>query len=255
MTKIAICQWCVPAKGPEALKLAAEMGYDGVEMDMGLGNSEQNLLIPEVLDAFLKVKSSCGIQIPSLAFNGLNLKETDVRKEREEIMRKAVEIVVKLDAKVLQMPSFFGHKIKTEEDFAETARSLKYLCQLVSEYGVKVGTENQLDAQENLRLIEEVGEENFGVYFDNANPYMFDDRDGMEMLEELYPYICETHVKDFLLYGKKPCKLLGKGMCHAKEALEFLKDKGYDRWIVTENGLSVDELKKDVIWIREIMEG
>ena len=253
MGKVAICQWCIPVGGPAALEMAAKMGYDGVEMDMGFGKPEQNLLQPEVLEKFLEVKSCCGIQTPSLAFNGLSLKKAEERENREEIMKKAVEIAVRLEAKVLQMPSFFEDGIKTEEDFAETARSLKNVCQLAAKYGITVGTENQLDVKQNLRMIAQVEESNFAVYFDNANPYLFDKRDGMDMLRELYPHICEVHVKDFSLWGRKPCKPLGKGGCHAKDMLEFLKEKNYDRWVVSENSLPEKKLIRDAAWIRKIM--
>lgn len=253
MAKVAICQWCIPVTGPGALQLAADMGYDGVEMDMGFGKPEQDLLIPEVLESFLQAKINCGIQTPSLACNGLSLKNTQNREHREQIMRAVVDVAVKLDAKILQMPSFFEDGIKTQEDMAETARSLKYLCQQAAGYGIVVGTENQLDVKQNLDLIELVGEPNFAVYFDNANPYLFDNRDGVKMLKELYPHICETHVKDFSLWGKKPCRPLGKGGCHAKETLELLKKMGYEGWIVSENSLSAEKLAADAVWIRKVM--
>lgn len=249
--KIGICQWCIPAEGPEALQLAADMGYDGVEMDMGFGRPERSLLVPEVLDAFLAAKQSSGMETPSLAFNGLSLKNPEIRGEREEILRQSVEAARKLNVKVLQMPSFFADGIKTEEDFVETARSLKYLCRLAADAGMVVGSENQLDAEQNLRLIRAVDEENFAVYFDNANPYLFDHRDGMELLKTLYPHICEVHIKDFSLWGRKPCRSLGRGRCHAADVLRFLKENGYDRWIVAENSLSAEKLKQDAEWIRK----
>ena len=251
--KIGICQWCIPVSGPEALILAAQMGYDGVEMDMGFNKPAENLLDGNNLERFLEAKENAGIQTPSLAFNGFAMNRAEGKEERRAAVREAVKVAKALNAGILQMPSFFEAGMRNEEEFLETAEMLKYICREAAPYGITVGTENQLDAEQNLRLIELVGEPNFAVYFDNANPYMFDRRDGVAMLKELYPHICELHVKDFELRGSKPCRPLGKGKCHVKETLQYLKEKGYDRWIVVENDLSADELKRDGEWIRKYM--
>ncbi len=251
--KIGICQWCLAERGPKGLQIAAQMGYAGMEMDLSYGKAGYDLTDPAVLQAYLTAKEAAGIETPSLAFNGVNLNDPAKRTERLAIMKKSIDTAVALNAKVLQLPSFFDGGMRTEAEFIETAESLKLFCQMAAPHGIIVGTENQLDVPQNLRLIETVGEDNFAVYFDNANPYLFDDRDGMAMAEELYPYLCETHIKDFSLKGKKPCVPLGQGGCHAEDFMRFLKEKEYDKWIVVENDLCVEELEKDAQWVLERM--
>lgn len=44
---LAICQWCLPDQGPQGLQMAADMGYDGVEMDMGFNDGRFDRDLPE----------------------------------------------------------------------------------------------------------------------------------------------------------------------------------------------------------------
>ncbi len=251
--KLGICQWCIPATGSEVLQIAADMGFAGVEIDMGFRKPERELLNPTVRAEFLEAKKRTGIETPSLAFNGLNLNDPARREERLEIMKQSMEVALDFGVKILQLPSFLGGGIRNEAEFQETAFSLKYFCQMAAPYGMIVGTENQLDVEQNLRLMELVGEDNFAIYYDNANPYLFDGREGMPMMETLYPYFCEIHIKDYALSGDKPCKPLGQGECYADEAMRFLKDRGYDKWLIVENKLSKEELMKDIEWIQSRM--
>lgn len=250
--QIAVCQWCLPDSGPQGLKLAAELGYDGVEMDMGLNRTEYSLLEPHILEQFLAARESAGIQTPSLALNYLGLNNPAARKETEKTIDRAIEIAVKLSAATLQLCSFWHEGMRDEAEFSETVEILRYACGRAKSYGIAIGSENQLDVEGNLRLVKEVGEENFGIYFDTANPYLFDDREGLAMLPLLYPHICELHIKDYRKAEKWECVPLGEGQCYALEAAGLLKARGYKNWTVVENNLSAGELERDVRTLREL---
>ncbi len=246
-----ICQWCLPDQGPQGLHLAAKLGFDGVEMDMGLNDPYRDLRDPAVLATFLEAKAASGVQTPSLALNGLSLNREDGLDQVRCTIDDAIRIAVQLGAATLQMPSFFDGGMRNDRELRATAAMLRYACLQAAPFKLTVASENQLDAAENEALLSLVAQENFAVYFDVANPALFDGRDGLALLDALYPHICETHVKDHELHGERRCVPLGEGGCRVAEALEMFKARGYTGWLVLENALDEAALEKDAAFIRK----
>lgn len=240
---IGICQWCLPDRGPKGLAVAAEMGYHGVELDIGLGRPEIDLRIPAVRDAFADQARQAGVAFTALALNGICMNDAKREAHALEIIDAAIEAAHALGISRLQMPSFFGGGIHNEEEFASTVRCLQYACHAARPYAIAVGTENQLDTAGNLRILQEVNEPELFVYFDTANPIWLDGHDNIAMLRDLLPYIRETHVKDLLLDGTNTYRPLGQGDCRFMEAAALLKD--FTGWIVAENELPYASLAQD----------
>lgn len=145
MIRTGICQCCLPLQGPEGLSLAHDMGYEGVEMDFGLNPSMPDLRDETTRDAFLREKEKLRIEIPSLALNYLKLNDEAEIENTRKIIRQAVEVAVKLDARVLQLCSFWGGGMRNPNEYEMTVDNLAYASQQANEYGIVVGSENQLD--------------------------------------------------------------------------------------------------------------
>ena len=249
---IGICQWCLPDRGPEGLILAKSLGYEGVEMDLGLGNPEYDLRKPELLARFVQSAKEAGILTPSLALNWFLMNDANTELQTHEIIDAALEVAKALSSTTLQLCSFGDSGIRNEEEFAVRVKTLSYACKWAESYRIMIGSENQLDTAENLRLIDAVGADNFAVYFDTANPMMLDDRDGVLMLDALYDHICELHIKDYLLDGSKRCVPLGDGDCGFRESVEILRERQYENWIVVENELPAEKLKSDATLLAQL---
>lgn len=242
---VGICQWCLPDMGPGCFALAKSLGFDGVQMDMGLNDPKRDLRKADILAAYAKAQREGQVSIPSLALNYLDLIGKSAEADVQAVLDEAIRIAVSLGAGVLQTASFFDGCPKNQDDLERTARLLAFACEQSAPHGIVVGSENQLDLADNLRLLQLVPHDNYAVYFDTANPALFDGRDGVQMLDALAARVCEVHVKDYLLDGSKPCVNLGEGDCAFLPAMDTLARHGYDKWLIVENALGEQALRKD----------
>lgn len=252
MFSIGICQWCLPHRGPEALALAKEWGYEGVELDLGLGRPAYDLRDPVLRRRYGEAARQAGLALPSLALNGIHMNDPSREAEAHGIIDAALEAAQELSIPTLQMPSFFDCGMGSEEEFAATVRALDYACRAAEGTSIVIASENQLDTAGNLRLLDAVARERFSLYFDTANPVWLDGYDSIAMLEALFPFIRESHVKDLRLDGTNTYRPLGQGDCRFQEAAALFLDRGYAGWIVAENELPPQQLAQDAQTLRAL---
>ncbi|MDQ7864993.1 TIM barrel protein [Peribacillus frigoritolerans] len=132
------------------------------------------------------------------------------------------------------MVVFLDGEIKTEEDFQRVVECLKFACDKCEGSEIIIATENLLSIEENKRLFKEVNRQNLKLYFDTQNYYLNREYNTVEMVKELYPYICEVHVKDGnnalsgALFRARRHKLF-------RNVKSFKKKKNYTGWVHLEN--------------------
>lgn len=250
---IGVCQWSLEDKSPAGLRKAKEAGYEGVGMDLGLNDERYDLRLVSVCNEYIKAAKESRIEIPSISLNFFRLRNEEEEQAARTIMDQAIEIAQSLSSTLLMLPSFGDCGIHSEECFQATVRILKYASRNGQRAGVRISSENQLDVAGNLRLMEAVGEENCGIYFDSANPVMMDGRDGVTMLNALYDHVFEIHVKDYTLSGNRECVLLGEGECQFMDTMAVLKDRSFDKWVINENALPEAKLMQDALTLSQIL--
>jgi sugar phosphate isomerase/epimerase len=238
--KFGICHWSFPLEGPYACKIAAQLGLQGMELD--LGDYERNFPLSNRLiqDSYMEEGEKWGIAFPAMAVNTLcNFGMTNTADTlKGEIARlaliKAVEAAQAMNIPVVQLPSFFDGEIKDEYGFKETVNCLVFACSYAADRGVTIASENVLSPEESKRLLETVGSKNFKIYFDLQNYYYFKGYRVPDVLRELFPYICEVHAKDGKT-GDLSGALLGEGDVDFMGSVKALKELGYKGWIHLEN--------------------
>ena len=99
--RIGICHWSIPDRQGEAgLALAAQVGLDGVELDMGSYEDGLPLSLAETVLKYRAWREQYGLAYPSLAVNALcqhGMAVPESRREVETCLSKAVETAVALD--------------------------------------------------------------------------------------------------------------------------------------------------------------
>jgi len=242
--KLGICQYSLPVEGPYALKIASEIGFDGVQLDL-IKNFKGQLSITNnfVQKTFLELKDQYGIEFPSIAVRELD--QHSILAEDNQVamdaVNKAIIAASALKIPIVLVPNFGNSEIKTKGDFAKMKIVLKNACDLASEFGIIIATENLLSADEIERLINEVGSPNLKLYFDTQNHFLHRGYDMPEMLDRLIDYVCEVHVKD----GKNKDlsgALLGRGDTGFYKSIEVLKKHNYSGWIISENYYDLEPL-------------
>ena len=235
-----ICEWAFPVQGPYFIKMSSQMGFDGVELDLGAYEHNFTLSNKRVYESYLEEAEKWGISFSALAVNALcqygmrNPKGSKPRDIAEYAIEKSVETAYAMGIDIIQLPSFEDGYINTESEFESLVECIKYACNLAQDKGILITTENVLSVDENIRLIHEVDMPNVGVYFDTQNPYLRKGYYVPDMIKDLSEFIVQVHVKDGK-DGELSAALLGQGATDYFNSIKALKENLYQGWIILEN--------------------
>ncbi|MBP9989171.1 MAG: sugar phosphate isomerase/epimerase [Ruminococcus sp.] len=239
----------------EAMKLAKEMGFDGIEFaeihpDEGVDKKEYAL-------SLFNFGQEIGLPIVNYAI-GADFINKDVDEEIERL-KGEVDVAEKLGVKTMRHDASSGPE---NERFSLTGFE-KYLpvlakgCKGVTEYaktkGIKTSVENHgYFCQQSDRveaLMNAVDDENFGWLVDIGN-FMCADEKSVDAVKVGAKHAIYVHAKDFYFVDKNEPQpdgyfdtrggnhlcgsVLGDGVVPVKECLDIIKDNGYDGWITLE---------------------
>lgn len=112
--------------------------------------------------------------------------------------------------------------------------SLENLLEFTKDFGLNVSLENVFEPEpEFLKIVFETFKPNLFWCFDPAHARVFSEREELEWLNLLYPYLKEIHCHDNL--GTFDDHLaIGKGKIRFKEIFEFLRKKEIKPFLVSE---------------------
>jgi len=266
--KLGICEWSLPVDGPWTCKIAAELGFDGIQLNVGSYERGFSMSRPVVQNAYLEAAEESGIEFCSMAARVSDYYSmvSEPGSEEHEIVRSGIRAAIEACGAMkiprLLIPNFVKSAITTERHFEIVADVLRWACDLAADAGVTIAAENTLSPSEFRRLLDAVDRSNIGLYFDFQNYFLHNDDHTPKLLEEMYDWVLETHVKD----GRNKDlsgALLGEGDASFLESARVLNDRGYDGWIVTENyydmqplcgpdGDPMDLMRRDVKTLREV---
>ena len=242
-----ICSWCFPADQETACGLAAEIGLDGMEIDIGAIEDGLPLADPDRQRSLLGAAENAGISLPTIGANTLcehGMSDPSKAKIVQEILSALVKTAAQMEIGLIQLPSFVNGFIRNDDDLEQTAESLRFACRQAAEHGITVGTENALSVKDAQRLLDLVDAANLKIYFDTSNPYWMAGLDTVSMIDTQAPHICEHHVKDQLHIGdgtKGKFVPLGEGESSFFDAAKEIVRSGYRGWIHLENSYPVGD--------------
>jgi len=254
--KIGACEWSLMKgkAGPECFEAAKEIGLDGVQVDMGKPIADaapphkvvkpandlplMHLLKPDFQQAYLASARHTGLEIASLAISAFNRVPLKSDPRAAQWLADSIDVCKALSVKIV-MPAFFGKGELDMSNAAEIERvvqALKNVAPRAEKEGIAIGLENYLSADDNRRLIEQVGSPSIKVYYDVGNS-TDKGRDVCKEIRELGPLICEFHAKDAK-------SMLGQGRIDFHQVRRAIDDIGYNGWIhleaATPHGLVAD---------------
>ena len=258
--RIGVCQWCLPAQGAAAIDLAGKLGFEGVALEMGTDKPEQDLTQPAVRRAFSEAATRNGLAYPALAVNEacrLGMNHAEREAEIFHLMEQAVYVASVMHIPALQLPSFFSGAIGSEEDLQQTARCLRHACLAAAPLGIRVGTENGLDAAGNDRLLQATDCRNLFVYFDTANPkWLGGGQSAPDLLRQQAGVVGEVHMKDVYLddsgdmTGFAP---LCQGDVDVMGSVKVLRERGYQGWLILDNEWPEEGLQRDLATLQALV--
>ena len=248
----------------DALRKAAEQGFDGVEFTELRPENRKDATKAELLEYAKLLRSEAealGIEIVAYLI-GANLYNDDAEADEREVQRicDQLDIAKELGVKLLR------HDLVSKENidgkvigFGRMLPTLAANVRKITEYGASLGiktcSENHgFIAQDSDRveaIFNAVAHENYGLLVDMGN-FACEDEDSARAVSRLAPYAIHAHAKDFKKYPfgtevpeeiktfmSRGCNKLagcaiGDGDIPVAQCVAILKKAKYDGYITIE---------------------
>ena len=248
--KIGICEWVMPITGPYVCKFAADLGYDGLQLNVGSYDKRFPLSRKVTQEAYLELAEKHGIEFASMVTRMTDFYSMFAPEGSEEhqVVRESVEKGIlaaeAMGIDIFMIPNFVKSEARTADDVKKLVKELQWACDLAADHGVLIAEENVFSVEDTMRLFDDVDRENLRLYFDLQNYYINRGVNTPDIIEPLMPYIVQLHAKDGK-NGDLSGAPMGQGDVSLFESIEVLKSQGYEGWVVNENYYDVPPLVTD----------
>ncbi|HEY5913166.1 MAG TPA: sugar phosphate isomerase/epimerase family protein [Verrucomicrobiae bacterium] len=224
--KIGVVDWELSKPGdPEAVALAAQLGFDGLQVDLA---DVESFRKPELQDRYQQLTRKYPIQIASLALGKLSDTPYGTDPKGQTLVDAAIDVAHAMKQKILLL-AFFGRNglEKPENKLDALVGRLKENAPKAEKNGVVLGLEGEATAERYKEIIDRVGSSAVKVYFDCVHAHE-ERRDIFQEITLLGDRICEFHAKD---YGNI---LFGQGTIDWHAVRRGMDAIGYRGWLQVE---------------------
>lgn len=255
--KKAINAWCVDPTYTmeETFAKVSAAGFDAIELNVDSEGKSPHSLGMKTTEAdyaaIRELSKKYNLPVCSVASALWAPKMADKSRlaEAEALLKKQLEAAVALGAKsILVVPSYGGDTILSEAR-ATVAEFLKAHRAEIEASGIFVGLENVpsgffCSPYDWTSLIDEVGSDKIGMYFDVGNMMYFSRPE--DWIDILGSRIGMVHIKDVKRNNGWMCSSgdeigLLKGDINWSKVMPMIRDIGYDGYFVSESFKDVDE--------------
>ena len=229
-------------------KIAREVGFECIELLVKKGEFSDNpLSSPSGIRRINELKKESGIDTPSV--HGFYGKESNY----PEILREIIKAAHQIGAKVVLISFFEENELITEDDKSLARSQLKEPLDLAESYGIRLGVETEISAEELKDFINSFNHPAIGIYYDTGNMVSM----GVDVVKELkflQDYLCGIHLKDREI-GSNESVPLGEGDADFRAILGILKEISYTAPLIIQGarkeGVNDIELNKQYLeWIK-----
>jgi L-ribulose-5-phosphate 3-epimerase len=251
--RIGVTDWNLRlGANPDAVPLAAKLGFDGVQVSFGRKLVDDKLPLdnPELLDRYLFLSGQHkipldGTCVDKLHDNGLKSDPLAVRWVRDSIrLTKALQV------EVLLLPFFGKWAMRTPAEMEYVGDALRDLAPEAEKAHVILGIEDTISAEDNVRIMDRSRSKNVLVYYDVGNST----NNGFDVVKEIRwlgkDRICQIHLKDNPHY-------MGEGKIDFAAVAKAIRDIGFSGWANLETdtlpGSSVEaDMKRNLAFTRAL---
>lgn len=210
---------------------AKQAGMDGVEVGVGGRADTLEIANPAVRQKYKDSAQAAGLAVSSLSMDLLNTYPLFEDPLAPAWVGQCIDAAKDLGAKAMLVPFFGKANLVQGKEFKKDAVDalvgrLKELAPKAKAAGVTLGIECTLSAKKYLELLDRVGSEAVGAYYDIGNCT----NAGLDVpadIKELKGRMCMIHFKDGGSY-------LGEGKVKMEPVAEALRAINYQGWIVLE---------------------
>ncbi len=246
--RIGVCDWMILKRQQlGAFKWTAQIGADGVEVDMGsLGQREtfdNKLADAAVRQQFLDEARKFSLEICSIAMSGFYAQSFAERPTVPRMLQDCIDTMKGMNVKIAFVPlGVRGDLVKNPELRPAIVERLRAVGPKAQEAGVVIGVETALDATGDVKLLDEIGSPAIRVYFNFANAL----QNGRDLCKELQilgkDRICQIHCTD-----QDGVWLQDNPRIDMPRVRQTLDEMGWSGWLVIERSRSAQN-SRDVVW-------
>jgi sugar phosphate isomerase/epimerase len=234
--KIAVCDWMILKRQKlGAFQLTKDIGADGVEVDMGsLGTNDtfESAITTnaEVRQQFLDAAKKLNLEISSIAMSGFYAQSFATRPTVPRMVQDCIDTMKAMNVKVAFLPlGVPSDLVKHPELRPKVVEQLKVIGAQAEKAGVIIGIESELDADAQIKLLDDVGSPTVKIYYNFENAVQ-NNRDLIGELEKLgKSRICQIHCTD-----KDGVWLQDDPKIEMPKVKETLDKMGWSGWLVIE---------------------
>ena len=218
-----------------AFQLAKDLGADGVELDMGSLGTNETFISPITTDAalrqqFLDKARELNLEIPSLAMSGFYGQSFAERTTVSRMTQDCIDTMKAMNVKIAFLPlGVRSDLVKHPELRSNVIERLKMIGAQAEKAGVVIGVETELDADSQIKLLDDVGSPAIKIYYNFANAIQ-NDRDLIKELLRLgKDRICQIHCTD-----QDGVWLQDDPKINMQNVKSALDEMGWSGWLVIE---------------------
>ena len=173
--RVGMTDWNLGQRGDiEKIALAREIGLDGIQVSVQYPtDGKPTLRDTKTQEAFRRAALDNGIQICSLAIGnpGKTRMPMHTSPAFAILLVEAVEIAHNLGTNNILLPILGeSHIDMTNQAQVDTfVATMKEVARYAEKYGVVVGLEDWISAQDNIKLVDAIGSDYVAVYYDAHN--------------------------------------------------------------------------------------
>jgi sugar phosphate isomerase/epimerase len=242
--KVSVCDWMILKRQKIGeFQLASQLGYDGVEVDMGsLGNREQfdNKLREEEFQKLFRDKAAeFGVEISSIAMSGFYGQSFAARDNYRSLTEDCLATMEAMGVKVAFLPLGTGCDLtKNPEVRPELVKRLREVGDMAAARGLVIGIETSLDAAGEKALLKEIGSKGIKIYYKFQNA-LENGRDINSELKRLgRKRICQIHCTD-----TDGVTLRHNSRLDLPSILQTLRKMRWSGWLVVERSRNKEDVR------------
>lgn len=218
--QIGVTDWNLGLAGQlEALDLASQIGFAGVEVSLGRKPVDGKLPFNNP-SAHIERAKALNLTLVSTCLDILHVNGLKNDKLGEKWLSDAIEINRALGVKNMLLPFFGTRALETPKELAYVADLLRNIAPKAEKAQVTLGLENTNSAAENLYILDRAKSDAVKVFYDVGNSFSR----GHDIYREIpllgRERICQFHLKD------NP-SLLGQGGIHFPTVLSLIEQIRY----------------------------
>jgi sugar phosphate isomerase/epimerase len=237
----------------EAVALASQLGFDGVQVSLGRKIVDQKLPLDDasLQERYVSEAKRVGIPIDGTCLDILHVNYLKSDPLGRKWVSDGIRLTKALKTQVMLLPFFGQGALQTPQEVDRVGDILHELAPEAEKAGVILGLENTSSAEDNIRLLDRAHSRAVKVYYDVGNST----QGGFDIIKEIRTLgperICQFHFKDEPNY-------LGEGKIDFPLVLHTILTSGYRGFANLETSApshSIEgDLRRNLAYVKRLMQ-